>query len=219
MNNITKNLLLALTLVGVIVLIVFSIQLIVLNRGVDPLNTGSVVSGGSDSDENSSDEEDGDEEPDGAGSFDSMADTPRPPPQGTRRDFLVADNTRLVLYSSDELFDFDQGEFICFLRYTGGGLATLDVGFTSVTQGVALHVEAVLNTRSAGTTAEFIGEQSIHGSPIIGYHARTQVGGETYEAWLVNLDNSDVALIITIHYQNDQQRDALYQVLSSLDIE
>jgi len=216
MSNITKNLLLALTLVGVIALIVFSIQLIILNRGVEPADSGATISGGSQ----------GDEDPDNTengygtdGLFDPNPNTPRPPPQGTRRDPLVAENTRLVIYSSDDWFDFEQSDFDWLLTYKGEGNASLRISFTSITQGVAAHAEDYLNNYSGSSTSEYTGEQAIHGSPVIGYHVTTQAGGSVYEAWIVNLDDSDVALVLIITYQNDQQKDALYLVLSSLDIE
>ena len=220
MHNITKNLLLALTLVCAIALIVFCIQLIVINRGVEPAESGAVVGGslGDDSEENGDDPDGGD--PFGDDFSDILANAPRPPPLGTRRDLLVAENTRLVVFASEELFDFEQGALDWTFNYTGEGSAALNIDFTMISQqGVATHAESFLNNYSGSSASEFTGEEAIHGSPVRGYHVSTSVGGDIYEAWIVNIENSDVALVLVINYQNEQQREALYRVLSSLELE
>jgi len=221
MSNIMKNFLLALSLVCVIALIVFCIQLIVINRGVEPADSGAVVSGGSQDDGSEDNGDDPDGEDPGADDFsDILANTPRPPPLGTRHEIGVAENTRLVIYASDELFEFEQGALDWAFNYTGGGTAALNIDFTMISQlGVATHVESFLNTYSGSSTSEFTGEQQILGSPVSGYHASTRVGEDMYEAWVIELDNSDVALVLVINYQNDQQQEALYRVLSSIEME
>ena len=220
MNNISKNLLLALSLVCVIALIVFCIQLIVLNRGVEPIEPGSVVSGGSqpgnepDNDEEPPDDEEGDgNEPE------VVPVTPRPPPQGTRREIPVTENSRLVIYSSDDVFEFEERDFDWWFRYTGGS-AALEISYTAIgPQGVVVDAETFLNPYTGGTDSVFHGDVSIHGSLIRGYHVTAQSGSDTYEAWIHLLIDSDLALVFVINYENDQQRDALYDVLSSMDIE
>ena len=217
MSNITRNMLLALTLVCVIALIVFCIQLIVINRGIEPADSGAVISGGSQS--NDGDDADGDD-PTGDDFSDLFANSPRPPPLGTRRDLLVSENTRLVIFASEELFEYEEGDLDWFFRYTGEGAAELEIRFMAITQqGVAENAESFLNSYSGSGSAEFTGEQSIHGSPVSGYHVSAMAGGEMYEAWIVDLDNSDVALVLVIKYQNEQQKEALSRVLSSLEME
>jgi len=214
--------LLGLTLVCVIALIVFFIQLMVINRGVEPASSGSVISGGSQSDDGSEangDDADGDDQ-DADDFSDFFANTPRPPPLGTRRDLLVSENTRLVIFASEELFEYEEGDLDWFFRYTGEGAAELEIRFLALTQqGIGENAESFLNSYSGSATAEFTGEQSIHGSPVSGYHVSAMSGGEMYEAWIVDLDNSDVALVLVIKYQNDQQKEALIRVLSSLEME
>jgi len=228
MNNITKNLLLALTLVCVIALVVFCIQLIVLNRGVEPVGSGATVSGGSQQDdedpdaEESSDVQDGE---DGEGGFgdsliNAMPATPRPPPQGMRASIMVAENTHLIVYYREESFDFEIGDLDWWFIYTGAGEATLEIAFTQIPQqGAAAHAETFLNNYSGSTTSEFFGDQSIQGSQINGYHVSARAGGGVYEAWLHLLPNSDLALAFVIYYENDFQKEALYELLSTLSME
>jgi len=220
MSNISKNLLLGLTLVCVIVLIVFCIQLIVLNRGVDPADSGSAISGSSQSNEDT--EGDGEEEPNGEGEDGTNVTaqvTPRPPPQGTRRELMVTMESVLVVYARDDLFDFEHREIDWWFTYTGGGDAKLEISYIMITPiGVAAHAETFLNNYTGGTEAEFTGEESIVGSELRGYHVTALSGGLRYEAWIHTLFDSDLALVFVISYENDQQKEALYEILSTLDM-
>jgi len=227
MNNIIKNVILAFTLVCVIVLIVFCIQLLVINRGVEPKEAGSTISGDSqqEDEEPEEDEEnvDGDDADSNIGGFvDPGQEAPRPPPQGIRRELLVAVNKWLVIYAREELFDFQQGEIDWLFKYTGegGAGAELEISFTFVTGqgGVGEHAQTFLNNYSGGSQSEYSGEEVIHGSSLRGYHVSAQVGTTTYEAWIHALEGSDLALVLVINYTNDRQRDALYEVLSTLDM-
>ena len=221
MSTISKNLLLGLTLVCVVVLIVFCIQLIVLNRGVTPAEQGSVISGGSQEDtedSNIDDGEDVDDEED-TNIVDAPV-TPRPPPQGTRRQFRVSDSNMLIVYARDELFDFEERDFDWWFLYNGGGIATLEIRHTMIgPQGIEASAIAFLNQYSGGTDATFNGEEAIGGSELRGHHVTARHGNETSEAWIHILLDNDLALAFVISYENDQQRDALYEVLSTLVME
>lgn len=214
MNNIVKNLLLALTLVCVIALIVFCIQLIVINRGGDTGDAESVVSGDA--------QEDGDET-----STDGDDETTVPPgipqlPQGTRHQITVTTDSRLIVYAREDLFDFETGgiDFWSRFIYRGIGEARLELSFESISPlGMAVTAEAFLNNYSGDTASVVSGEEYIRGSSVRGYHVSTLAAGGIYEAWIHNLVDSDLALVFVIFYENDTQRDALYEVLSTLDIE
>jgi len=218
MSSISKNLLLGFTLVCVIALIVFSIQLIVINSGVTRTNPGSISGGQQNS--GSGDETPDGEDGDGEGGEEPVANTPRPPPQGTRHQIMVTDNSILIVYARDEMFNFEEGGLNWWFRFSAGGTATLEIEFTMITtaQGAGDHAEAFLNHYSGGTEAAFTGEESIRGSNLRGYHAFARHGGTSYEAWIHSLDGSDIALAFVINYENDQQKEALYEVLSSLDL-
>ena len=231
MNNITKNLLLGLTLVCIIAIIVFCIQLIVINRGVTPVEPGTTISGGtqqpagetgSDSDEGDEDASQGEDRDDGSDDEEAppLQNTPRPPPSGARRSFPVTSNSRLIVYSNDDLFDFVQGDLDWWFLYIGEGEATLEIAFEMVTtQGIAAHAETFLINYSGSESSQFNGEEIIQGSALRGYHVSANVARGTYEAWLHNLEGSDLALVFVIFYENEMQKNALYEILSSLDIE
>jgi len=216
MSNLTKNLLLALSLVCAIVLIVFCIQLIVINRGVEPADSGSVISGGS----GQEDGEDGDSDIGGEDVINSEDGitgaplTPRPLPQGIRREILVTPDSWLVVYAGEELFTFEEGNRDWIFTYSAGGEATLEITFILITmQGVEAHAVAFL-----GDEAEFLGETSIADSLLRGYHVMAHQGTETVEAWIHTLEGSDLSLVFVINYENNEQKEALYEVLSTLEI-
>jgi hypothetical protein len=86
-------------------------------------------------------------------------------------------------------------------------------------QSIETIAETFLNNYTGGDDSNFTGEESIQGSPIRGYHVHAHHGVGRYEAWIHRLIGTDIALVFVIYYENDQQRDALYEVLSTLDME
>jgi len=227
MGNLTKNLLLALTLVCVIALIVFFVQLIVLNRGVEPREHGTTISDGSQLDDEKEDpdaETTGDETPDADeadGDNEPAQTTQRPPPQGKRHELLVAADTetKLTVYAREELFEFVENETNWEFLYLGEGNASLEIGFMFVSaRGLAVDAETYLSNYTDGAASEFEGEQSIQDSGLRGYYLSAQHGGISYEAWIHALPASDLALVFVISYINSQQRDALYEILSSMEM-
>jgi len=219
MSGITKNLLLVLTFVCVITLVIFCIQLIVINRGVDPLDSGSGITGGSEQgDEGEPGEGDGDS---GEGEQSGAVDTPPPPrpiPQGTRHQLHVSAENNLIVYAREELFDFYEGEIDWWFTYTGEGTATLEISHLMLlAQSIETIAETFLNNYTGSDESNFTGEESIQGSLIRGYHVHAHHGTGRYEAWIHRLLGTDIALVFVIYYENDQQRDALYEVLSTME--
>jgi len=219
MSGITKNLLLVLTFVCVIALVVFCIQLIVINRGIDPLDPGSGITGGSgqEGEGEPGDGENGDGEPSGP-----VATEPpqRPIPQGTRHQLHVSTENNLIVYAREELFGFEEDEIDWWFIYTGGGTASLEISHLMLlAQGIETIAETFLNNYTGSDESTFTGEEPIQGSQIRGYHVHAHHGVGRYEAWLHRLIGTEIALVFVIYYENDQQRDALYEVLSTMEFE
>jgi len=229
MSKLSKNLLLALSLVCAILLIIFCVELIIINRGVDPGEQSPVVSGQPPEENEDPDPEDEDPPDDpgvngdtnGTGTDDPGTQTPRPPPQGTRHELQISatDDVKLIIYAKDELFDFSENELDWLITYTGGGNASLEIGFEFIsTQAIADVVETFLNNYTGSSNSTGSGEEFIKGSSVRGYHVSASVESGFYEAWIHNLQNSDFALVFVLFYQDDQQKDALYEVLGTMDI-
>ena len=220
MSSLSKNLLLGLTAACIIAVIVFCIQLIVINSGVDRARPGTISTGAGQGDDADGEEPPDGDNGDGEDGIATPVTTPRPPPQGARYELLITDNSRLLVYARDENFEYEEGDLKWLFTYIAGGSASLEISFTMIppAQGAAEYTEAFLNRYSGAADAQFLREEMIHGSGINGYHASAIHGGETFEVWIHNLVESDIALAFIIRYENDQQKEALYEVLSTLDI-
>jgi len=224
MRNISKNLFLALTLVCVIALLVFCIQLIVINSGVEPRQPNSTISGVSpgqgDNTPGSGENPGNNGENGNTGDNGNEQPTIRPQPQGSRNELMIDTSTTLIIYAREEIFNFIQNDLDWQFEYTGSGNAGLEISFVFISlQGAAADAEAFLNNQTGGTGAEYKGDLVIQGSSVRGYHVTANDGGVSYEAWVHQLRGSDLALAFLINYTNSDQRDALYEVLSSMDIE
>jgi len=220
MNNISKKLFLALTFACVIAIIVFCIQLIVINSGVEPKQPDSAIIGSPPVTGN----ENGGGQDDPDPGIDNTLEPPtaRPPSQGQRNEILINSETgtKLIVYARTELFELVQNDLDWLFNYKGTGTAALEISFVFVSpQGAAADVETFLNRRTGGNGAEYRGEHSLQGSAISGYQANATAAGVSYEAWIYQMSGSDLALAFVINYTNNEQRDALYEVLSSIDIE
>jgi hypothetical protein len=227
MSNISKNLLLALTLLCVIVLIIFCVELFLINRGTEPGGQSPAAAVDPPTEENEPDpttedppggDVNGNGNQGGTGDNGPGDGAPRPPPQGERHELPITEDMKLVVYAREELFDYAENELDWWFIYTGG-IATLEISFAVISpHGVAADAETFLNNYTGGDDSVFGGEEQIKGSSLRGYYVSANVDGEIYEAWIHSLPNSDFALIFVINFENDQQKEALYEVLGTIDI-
>jgi hypothetical protein len=140
-----RNLILAFSLLCAIVLVVFCIQLIVLNWGRDNREIGSSISISS---PDASTEETGKPEPtdtEPSGEPESPEDTDQsgdevspddqvPSSEGDPYELLLPDNVHtLTLSANKELYDYSEGEDVWFFTYKGGGEAKLEIGVALIT--------------------------------------------------------------------------------------
>ena len=220
MSSLSKNLLLGLTVVCIIAVIVFCIQLIIINSGVDRNQPGSASGTPGQSTGDDGDEAPDGENGDGEESGTAPVATPRPPPQGTRHQISISDNNILVIYAREEIFEYEDEGLEWLFHYIAGGTATLEIVFTMIppAQSGGDHAESFLNRYTGGTDAAFTREEMIQGSTVSGFHASARHGNNTYEVWIHDIVGNDVALAFVIQYENDQQKEALYDVLGTLDI-
>lgn len=242
MSNLSKNLLLALTLVCVIALVVFFIQLIVINAGVEPDVPPFIVSNVQDEDneydsgypENAALDDNvslDNNEPNDTDlaittpPYDSPADPPdepepelEPPPPGTRHNLVVAENSTLAIYARDDLFFFSEGAFNWGFVYTGDGAASFEISLLiPAEQGLDMNLARFLYSYADGLPVELTDETNIRSSALSGYHSRTQPGeAVSYEAWIHDLEGSEFALVFVISYTSDSERDLLYAMIDSM---
>ncbi|MCL2078770.1 MAG: hypothetical protein FWH17_02885 [Oscillospiraceae bacterium] len=227
MKNIYKNSFMALTLICAVALIIFFVQLIILNVGVEPREFNSVISestptpGVPENDDlgnNIGQTDDGT-----SGGLNGENQNNRPAPQGEQYDIILSDSPRmnLIIYAEESLFEFVENDLSWSFLLSGTGNAKLDIAFALLPpQGVASEAEIFLNNRSGGNGAEYKGLlQSMHTVPIACYHVSDDSGSVIYEAWFHPLDGSDISVAFIISYSTNDQRDTLYALLSTMEIE
>jgi len=223
MSPLLKNSLLAFALICVIALVVFCIQLIIINIGEERVTQGEIIVVEPERDEehlNDNDIDDiEDDHSDEENAF-GFEDFWRPPQIGERYVIQVTPNSQLVVYAQDVLFEFEDRDIDWAFNYMLGGTAALEIMFKLVTvQGVESQSVAFLNEYSGSQASTFNGEVAITGTRLMGYHTSVNHLARTYEAWIINLLDSELSLVIIVHYETDAQRDALYQLLGTIDIE
>ena len=243
MNNTIKNILLCFTLLCVIFLVFFCVELYMINADDDDgdLQSSAVATngnlsstedipdendhpaGGADSSQNGSAEVN---QPDDVQDNSEPTDAIDPSPEATRYSFLLSVDTgaRLVLYADDALFDFREIEgYAWIFSYQAGGNAQLDISFVTVQPQGGLIELAPNYLRNFLSDDEFTveGERRIARSSITGIYSIGSNGIDNYEAWLSDITDLGVdrmALGFVINYENDSQRDMLYAILDTMEI-
>ena len=223
------------TILCALLLIVFSIELILLNRASDNGDSRSGDAGQSLSGSPSPGSGNGDANPGspGPGSTGPTAGTEEtaqaggttpPPPRGTRHERLMPDDTHLVFYVDDALFEHTETELEDILdvfTFRGEGTAGLEISFVFMPLGVSAYADSFLevNYNVGGTTVH--GEELIKRSPLRGVFAAGMRNETTYEAWIYTFSNPEfdnMGVSFVIHFQNETQRSALYSILDSLEM-
>ena len=235
LSKTVKNIILAFTILCGLFLIVFSIELFLLNRGAGdeeadpslsaqaPDGTGSdgTVSGSDGSDSTGAGEPDGAAEPDGTG---DQPGSTRPAPTGIRRERPVSGDTMLVFYTDGEMFeqvDSETEDVLDIFTYKGGGNAAIQISYVYIHSGATEYAADYLN-HNFGVEVADVGEEDYIGlSPLRGVPVAGANDGVFYEAWIYSLTDPELdkfGLAFVISYENNTQRNALYDILDSLDI-
>ena len=224
MSKTIKNVLLGFTLLCVIILIIFTVELIVINRNSDSggermlasdANTPAGTAIGTDETDKTT------ELPTKSNSASNQnenipkaSDTQS---AGKRYELLYSITESLVLYASEELFKYeDVNGLVKVLTYTDGGDASLRISFESMPLGIEKCAESLLDNYLGGNESHVgdsgqILHSSLSGIPVSGVN-----DGETYEAWVNGITDNDIGMAFIIRYRSDEQKNALYTVLDTL---
>ena len=234
MNKITMNLLVVFTIVCAIVLIVFTVELVLLNNDGDGgANAPSLSNVSPPGDENGPDEPETantepPDDPDQAGDIDTDGDastpvTQRPPPLGKRYELpMTDDGKKLIIFAEEELFDYEESEKWDF-TFKGQGNASLEIAYDYVTPpgGIDGLAETFLNEYLDGGEST-VGELGpIADSLLRGIFVTGKNDGITYEAWIHEpLDGGEFGLtvVFVINYENETQKNVLYELLDTMEM-
>ncbi|MDR0490723.1 MAG: hypothetical protein LBH28_05710 [Oscillospiraceae bacterium] len=233
MNKTVKNLILIFTLLCIIVLVVFSVELILVNRDTggkarEPAVSGNVSgnapSGTGESDGGqASSPDDGNATSGGAG--DSSANKPAQP-TGEQYKLIYSNSETLVLYADEELFEHTHTEISGkdTFKYLDGGNATLEIYQVAIPLGADKRAETCINDYMDGKESSIIGMGPIKHSLLEGVYVVGVNEGETIEAWIHSIPDDteetydDVGLAVVVKHSNNEQKNALYAILDTLDL-
>jgi len=233
LNKILKRVLMGFAILCGIVLIVFCIELILINREPGEAGTGSVISGdgqNGEGDEGTEPDANGETPPNGVdtGTQPDQNNTPdqgaRPDPVGTRHEELVTGGV-LSFYVDESLFgkdDIERLDDIAVFSWRGDGNASLQISMVFFSLGVQAFAEEYqfldLNADESDVQGEdFIGRSSLRGILVIGAS-----GASSLETWIYSstgVGNEGLGLVFTVSYQNVTQRSAIYDILGTLEID
>jgi len=236
MNKTIKNIILVFTLLCAIVLVVFCVELFMLNResGSDmgsqsaaandePGNTpngGDNQSNGADEPANGNDN--GESQPSGQPEIPVQNGDQTTPSPGERSSFWLSPEAELVFYLDRELFEDIADGAGRFFPYLGDGEALFEIGFVYLqSQNINSFSASYLDKYLDGEASVVHGMRSVGNSLVYGIYAIGASNGVTYEAWVCSLTEvgeDGMVLIIFVYYENEEQKAALYNILSSMEI-
>ena len=235
MNKTMKNVLLIFTLVCIIILIVFSIELFVLNRGNnDNENSGAALPEGTQI--NTGESED---RPPAASTVDILSsgqteqDQISTRPKGKRYELPYSATEVLVLYVDEELFEhieMDSGDMFVYLGNLDdaddsddsddldGSDASLEICPAYIPDGAEACAESYLDAYLEGNESFVSGISQIKQSDLSGVFVIGVKEGETFEAWIHDPSDGvgDNGIAFVIRYSDGDQKNALYAILDTL---
>ena len=226
MSKTVKNILMGFTLLCIIILVIFIIELIMANRNAgDSIRneSSSSASGNTPAETGQSP----DETPLSLTSNDSEAgenESPSPEspsqPTGKRYEMLISSNRKLVWYADEDLFeraDMDSGEMF---KYKDGENASLEMTMVVIALGVEARAESILTGYLGGNESHVGGTGSIRRSSLDGVYVSGVNDDETFEAWIHDISdyNPNRGIAFVIRYSNDEQKNALYAILDTLEL-
>jgi len=230
MTKTLKNILMLFTLICAIFLVVFCVELILVNRDNDA-TVGSAISDARTTENDETDTELSEDDPENNGEEDfgweQFNETIVPREQvtlSTGQRFalpMLEEQQTLIIFVDEYNFNYFEEEIGWWFEYTGEGNASLEITFDLISPpgGINVLAERVLYGYLDGGNSTVLGERRIGESELRGVHAVGENEGITHEAWVHSITGSNdegLALVFIISYQNDEQRAALNEILDTM---
>jgi len=223
MNKTVKNLILVFTLICAIVLVIFIIELITLNK-----NTGDGEPAAAESKNMPAGiiESSANLLPSPAGNMSSPKGTSDARSQsqaqetGKRYELLYSLTETLVLYADEELFEHEEMDSGDKFVFADDENVSLEICPAYIPNGTEACAETFLDGYLDGNESFVSGMSNIKRSALSGVFVSGVNGGETFEAWIHNITNGpgDTGLAFVIRYSDNEQKNALYAVLDTLEL-
>ena len=233
MSKTLKNIITAFSALCMIVLVVFCVELFLLNRDGASGRDSSSLSG------DTADPSDSEGINNSILIFDDLPGSQAQAPPGSpeendepaagpavapsleaqrQRFLLAAGIAELVFYVDMELFERSEETGSIFYRHLPDRDSWIELSFAAINpqDGVSVLAEGFL-----GSEQIIEGERSIGRSPIRGTFMTIEMAGETYSAWLRSLadfNTERLALVVVIKYQNIMESDLIFSILDTMYI-
>lgn len=230
MSRAVKNLLVFFTLVCIIAVIVFAVELMLLNRdGADdstaantppPGSMGAEDAGASPPTQTETPRGTESNPPGDPLSQDGESPTPSHSPDDDFYTLEMTDSVSLTIYVNDEMFDYLELDIAYLFTYKGGGTASLEILLDYLPQGAAHRAVGFLDNYTGGAEASIEDERNVGQSSVSGAFVTAISGETTYAAWICDIPGEADAYGITliIHYEDENQKVALYEILDTIEI-
>ena len=219
MNKTVKNMLLVFTLVCVIVLVVFCIELFVINSVTEKSGESSAAKpeniqvGANRPNDSAPASPAGNALPSGAT---ENAQTQAPSKQtGKRYELPYSSTEKLVLYVDEELFEHVEMDSGDMFKYSDEGSASLEICPAPIPNGAEACAKTYLDGYLDGNESFVSGTSQIKQSALNGVFVSGVKDGETFEAW-INETSDNKGMAFVIRYSGNDEKNALYAILDTL---
>ena len=223
MNTTLKRIILIFTFLCMILLIVFCVELILLNRKEEepepqppeppPAELLPV--------EPETPPEQPPEEPaTPTGMTEPSSGGPETEIAGTRYELELVSDVELILYVDDELFEFEDMEQTWMFNHVDGS-TKFEVSPVYLPQGAAVYANTFLGEYLEGEPYSVRGTRPIGGSQIEGIYATGSSGEKTVSAWvsaIETVDGDNMGMVVVMTYSDVEGRDAILSALDTMDM-
>ena len=233
MNMIVKNAIVIFTLLCAMFLIVFCVELVIVNKENADARAEQSASGSADqSVRNDSGEQQASNaktskkaqsNDEATGNSNTAApEQKRSQKFGARYELPMFDEVHtLIVFVDDELFNYDEGETNWTFTCTGDEKSSLEIVLTTLDGSAEEYAEEFLEGYLDGGTATVGGERQIGKSALNGLYVSGEKDDEVYEAWVYGPLEGGIAnrvVLFVLNYWEGEQEDALYNVIDTLEM-
>jgi len=133
---------------------------------------------------------------------------------------LVSSDRMLVWHVDEELFEYTHMDSGVMFTYADNEGASLEICPAHIPYGAEERAETFLDGYLEGNESFVGGIGPIRNSELTGVFVSGVKDGETFEAWIYDIEDDlgDMGVAFIIRYWNDEQKNALYDILDSISV-
>ena len=242
MTKLGRNLLIAFTIVCMFAVVVFTIELLVINNGNEggmeqnPYASGNQSPGASSGQGSSGN---GQPDPNSSGGQGSSIDPNSP--GDDQHEFILKTYSVPISTSAEIVMTIEEDpenpyfnyvdmsmaseDIVGILKYRGNATASLEFRYVQLTQGAGAFAATLLEEEFGIEDSVIIGSGPIRDSELTGFAVSGELGNVAYEAWIhsfVNIGNNDAGIAIIMSYPSgpagNTPKELINMILNSMVI-